>query len=154
MLGVGFALFVLNILWSRRRGAIAGDDPWSAPTLEWSTESPPLPYNFAVPPYVDDCYPRWNPVDASAHEDWDALSATLTKAHGHRRETIGTSTLDARPEEIVLIERPSILPLATALSMTGALVDNLYVSVAGAVLVLGALTAWLWPIPHEEEGEE
>jgi cytochrome c oxidase subunit 1 len=44
--------FVINLLLSARRGAVAGDNPWSATSLEWSTSSPPPPENFAVVPTV------------------------------------------------------------------------------------------------------
>src|SRR4029079_12728869 len=40
-LALAVLVFVANILWSRRYGAIAGDNPWSASTLEWATASPP-----------------------------------------------------------------------------------------------------------------
>ncbi len=43
----GVLVFVGNLLWSYFRGAIAGNDPWDAWTLEWSTSSPPPAYNFA-----------------------------------------------------------------------------------------------------------
>ncbi|SDV46166.1 cytochrome c oxidase subunit I [Chitinasiproducens palmae] len=56
---IGVLLFVVNVLWSRRHGAVAGDNPWDAPTLEWSTPSPPPPYNFAVVPIVASMYPLW-----------------------------------------------------------------------------------------------
>ena len=36
-----FAIFVVNIFWSLRDGKPAGDDPWDAWTLEWTTTSPP-----------------------------------------------------------------------------------------------------------------
>jgi cytochrome c oxidase subunit 1 len=38
--------FLWNVFVSLRNGAIAGDDPWEANTLEWATTSPPPPYNF------------------------------------------------------------------------------------------------------------
>ena len=38
--------FLWNVFVSLRGGAIAGDDPWEANTLEWATTSPPPPYNF------------------------------------------------------------------------------------------------------------
>src|SRR3954453_21664228 len=37
---------IWNVFSSLRGGAIAGDDPWEANTLEWATSSPPPPYNF------------------------------------------------------------------------------------------------------------
>jgi len=38
--------FLWNVFVSLRSGAVAGDDPWEANTLEWATSSPPPPYNF------------------------------------------------------------------------------------------------------------
>ena len=35
-----------NFFVSRKNGEIAGNDPWGAPTLEWSIPSPPPEYNF------------------------------------------------------------------------------------------------------------
>jgi hypothetical protein len=57
---VGTAIGFVNLLWSRRRGAIAGNDPWGAPTLEWSIPSPPPDYNFATVPVVTSRYPLWD----------------------------------------------------------------------------------------------
>ena len=38
--------FLFNVFLALRNGRLAGDDPWEANTLEWSTSSPPPPYNF------------------------------------------------------------------------------------------------------------
>ena len=46
--------------WSLRRGAPAGDDPWDAWTLEWSTTSPPPEYNFETLPEVRSRRPLWD----------------------------------------------------------------------------------------------
>ena len=43
----------LQLLSSRKSGEIAGNDPWGAPTLEWSIPSPPPEYNFADDPDRD-----------------------------------------------------------------------------------------------------
>jgi cytochrome c oxidase subunit 1 len=51
LIGIGILLFFVNALMSRRRGDLAGDDPWGANTLEWATTSPPPYYNFdKLPP--------------------------------------------------------------------------------------------------------
>jgi cytochrome c oxidase subunit 1 len=56
----GFLLFVGNMAWSLFRGRPAGDDPWDAWTLEWSTTSPPPSYNFEVIPTVRSRRPLWD----------------------------------------------------------------------------------------------
>ena len=56
----GVIFFVINILWSARKGKIAGDDPWDAWTLEWATTSPPPDYNFETLPEVKSRRPLWD----------------------------------------------------------------------------------------------
>jgi cytochrome c oxidase subunit I len=53
-------LFVVNLVRSYYKGKPAGNDPWDAWTLEWSTSSPPPDYNFAVPPVVRSRRPLWD----------------------------------------------------------------------------------------------
>jgi cytochrome c oxidase subunit 1 len=64
-LGVAFQIvailtFVWNLLSSGRRGPVAGNDPWDAWTLEWTTSSPPPEYNFAKIPVVRSRRPLWD----------------------------------------------------------------------------------------------
>jgi cytochrome c oxidase subunit 1 len=42
------------------KGKLAGNDPWDAWTLEWSTSSPPPEYNFASIPVVRSRRPLWD----------------------------------------------------------------------------------------------
>jgi cytochrome c oxidase subunit 1 len=56
----GGACFVWNLIRSYRRGAVAGNDPWDAWTLEWATSSPPAEYNFAKLPVVHSRRPLWD----------------------------------------------------------------------------------------------
>ena len=57
---VGTLVLVWNLFNSLRRGAIAGDDPWDAFTLEWTTASPPIPENFTTIPTVRGKRPLWD----------------------------------------------------------------------------------------------
>ena len=57
LLAVSVLLFVINALYSRRHGVIAGNDPWDGNTLEWATTSPPPPYNFERVPEVRSLMP-------------------------------------------------------------------------------------------------
>ena len=56
----GVLCWVVNFLWSYFKGKPAGDDPWDAWTLEWSTSSPPPDYNFAMIPVVRSRRPLWD----------------------------------------------------------------------------------------------
>ncbi len=58
--GAGILIFVGNLLWSSLKGKFAGNDPWDAWTLEWSTASPPPEYNFATLPTVNSRRPLWD----------------------------------------------------------------------------------------------
>jgi cytochrome c oxidase subunit 1 len=52
VLGVGFLIPLIYLLWSLRFGKVAGDNPWGAKGLEWITQSPPTTFNFDETPIV------------------------------------------------------------------------------------------------------
>jgi cytochrome c oxidase subunit I len=56
----GVLVFAANLVLSYFRGKKAGNDPWDAWTLEWSTSSPPPEYNYAVVPSVRSRRPLWD----------------------------------------------------------------------------------------------
>jgi cytochrome c oxidase subunit 1 len=56
----GILVFAANLVWSYFRGKRAGNDPWDAWTLEWSTSSPPPEYNYAQVPSVRSRRPLWD----------------------------------------------------------------------------------------------
>jgi cytochrome c oxidase subunit I len=53
-------VFLVNLAYSLRRGAVAGDNPWNAWTLEWATTSPPPEENFERVPPVRSRRPLWD----------------------------------------------------------------------------------------------
>jgi len=65
----GTSVFVGNLLWSYFKGKAAGNDPWDAWTLEWSTSSPPVEYNFAEIPVVKSRRPLWD-IKHPEDPDW------------------------------------------------------------------------------------
>jgi cytochrome c oxidase subunit I len=53
ILGVGYLMPLVYLLWSLRYGEVASDNPWNAAGLEWKTTSPPPTFNFDETPVVD-----------------------------------------------------------------------------------------------------
>jgi len=54
ILGIGYLLPLIYLVWSLRHGKIAGANPWKASGLEWETSSPPPVHNFDTPPQLPD----------------------------------------------------------------------------------------------------
>lgn len=52
VLGASVLPFLINAIWSWSQGPKAGDNPWRALSLEWTTSSPPAVENWAVLPVV------------------------------------------------------------------------------------------------------
>jgi cytochrome c oxidase subunit I len=52
ILGVGYVIPVIYLLWSLKHGPMAGPNPWNATGLEWQTSSPPITQNFEKTPVV------------------------------------------------------------------------------------------------------
>jgi len=67
--GVAVLIFAYNLISSLLKGTIAGNYPWDAWTLEWSTASPPPAYNFATDPVVHSRRPLWD-VKHPEDPDW------------------------------------------------------------------------------------
>ncbi len=137
---IGIAMFIGNALVSLRRGAHAGANPWDASGLEWSTSSPPPPYNFAVLPSVNSRDPLWS-ADASGPRPGYLL---------HRgREALGVSPMTGEPDVILKMPDDSWAPFVLGVAATAVFVALLLhsaTSTAFAALVCAAaLVAWLWP---------
>ena len=52
ILAVGYVIPLIYFIWSLRYGKPAGDNPWGAKGLEWTTQSPPTTFNFDQTPIV------------------------------------------------------------------------------------------------------
>jgi cytochrome c oxidase subunit 1/cytochrome c oxidase subunit I+III len=147
LLTAGLLLIVANLVVSYFRGAEAGSDPFGGDTLEWSTSSPPPPYNYAVIPTVTSPYPMWDErdreLDARRLERGEGVLPL-----GH--ETVATTVEDAEWDEVLSMPSHSIWPPVSALMLTGIftmlLLHHYWIAVGFGVLGGLALLAW-----HEKE---
>ncbi|WP_163970777.1 cytochrome c oxidase subunit I [Oceanobacillus halotolerans] len=55
----GVIVFLINAIYSWKKGEKAPADPWDGRTLEWATASPPAHYNFKQTPLVRGLDPLW-----------------------------------------------------------------------------------------------
>jgi hypothetical protein len=143
---VGVLMFFVNVSKSKKGGALAGKNPWDAPTLEWSVASPPPPYNFAVIPTVASRHPLW---EDRLGDDGTLSSLDRGMLLEKGRETLGTSALDAAPDMVLEMPEDSFAPvlLAAGLSIlfVGLLLKMWLTVGVGAAVAVMALLAWLWP---------
>ena len=64
ILGVGYLVPMIYLMWSLRYGPRAGSNPWGAVGLEWTISSPPPTENFLETPVVSwDAYEYPSPVE-------------------------------------------------------------------------------------------
>jgi len=52
VLGLGYLIPIIYLIWSLKNSPLAGPNPWGAKGLEWEIPSPPPTENFAVTPVV------------------------------------------------------------------------------------------------------
>ena len=144
MIALSMLLFVINVARSRVSGEHAGEDPWGAPTLEWSTHSPPPPFNFVALPVVASRVPLWaREADEPTH-----VSGLSTRT----REGLVTTVLDALPDVRYSYPAPTIWPFVAAITVVVWLYwSNITPSGMWYGLIPPAIAfiAWYWPTQKE-----
>jgi heme/copper-type cytochrome/quinol oxidase subunit 1 len=154
VLAVGILVFLVNVVKSLKAGALAGANPWDAPTLEWSVPSPPPPYNFSVIPTVASRHPLW---EARLGEEGVHSSIDRGMWLDEGKETVATTALDGEPDMIMEMPEDSFAPFCLALGLAvffvGLLTKMWGISAAGGVITILALLAWLWPRRELRERE-
>ncbi|MER9392621.1 MULTISPECIES: cytochrome c oxidase subunit I [unclassified Mesorhizobium] len=142
---LSFVLFTFNLVHGTLKGALAGNNPWDAGTLEWATSSPPPSYNFARIPIVTHVEPLWAerealPVATGLRVDVrELLISTVAEAHPDIREKSAT---------------PSIWPLLAAIAVGGTFVYSIFTPWAivwGAAPIAITLIGWFWPKDDPED---
>jgi cytochrome c oxidase subunit 1 len=136
---VGILLFIINVVRSYRAGELAGDNPWGAGTLEWSTSSPPPAGNFEFMPVVHARYPLWQPGGTPSH---------VTGLSTRHREVLLTSVTDAELDHRMWLPASSIWPFLSAVATTILFVGSIFTpwAVVWAMIPVAiATTFWFWP---------
>jgi cytochrome c oxidase subunit 1 len=147
VLSLGVLVFIVNVFSSRRSGARAGDNPWGADTLEWGVSSPPPSYNFFRLPVVQGREALW-----ARTEDAPVVEGLRSDCP----EVLVTRTLDAEPDNKIVLPEPTIWPLPMALAATATFISSIFTPWAlpgGMVLAGIALIGWGWPKRRDEECE-
>jgi heme/copper-type cytochrome/quinol oxidase subunit 1 len=156
MLVIATAIFVWNFFRSKAKGPVAVDNPWDAPTLEWSIPSPPPEYNFAEIPLVESRYPLW---------DLTHPERTSEIPHTHDGWSDQEKAADAKPVHIekerrtakelgIPMPNPTIKPMLVAASIIVMFSGLIFIHeqnkamaftlmFGGAAGLVGFLYAWL-----------
>jgi len=151
-IALSLLVFFYNVYKTRKEGQVAGNDPWDARTLEWTTTSPPPEYNFEEIPvvhalddfwhrkYVEDKEGRLVPVPSGAQDPGGDQAAHATEAHseGHG----------------IHMPSQSYMPLLAALGMPligwGLTFHQWWLAIVGGLVVLSGLYAWALEPATEE----
>jgi hypothetical protein len=131
-------MFLTNVVRSPRHGAIAGDNPWAASTLEWATTSPPPSYNFLYLPTVRGRDALWEQA---------VISPVITGIRTDIRQVLNTSILEAAPDHRYEMAGDSIYPLVLAIVVGGTFSAGIFTPWAfpvGALLTFLAFIPWFW----------
>jgi cytochrome c oxidase subunit 1 len=150
LLALGGVMLLYNVVHSRRWGAVAGNNPWNADSLEWATTSPPPVYNFLEIPIVEGRHALW---------DRSAEPPVVTGIKCDVREVLVTDVMDAEPTHKDEFPEPSIWPFLAAVATGGMFVGSIFTPwavVYGALPVFATLVGWFWPKKpaHEHVTEE
>lgn len=119
-------------------------NPWKAGTLEWAMPTPPPSYSFASIPHIS---------ERADNLPIDKLGAELAAGKGYLgfsrngwMETLGVDAISGEPNQIILLPRPTYLPLFTAITTGGVFVSlllKLYpVAVIFGLVTLGLFLLW------------
>jgi len=140
IIAMSVLVFLVNVIFTARRGEKVGHDPWDARTLEWSIPSPPPEYNFAVVPVVTSLDDYWH--HKYTEDDEGRLVKLPTGGAGEEEELIPAGF---DPHSIHM-PSPSYWPLIFAMALPimgyGFVFKNWYLLAVGVVIAFFGLNGW------------
>jgi cytochrome c oxidase subunit 1 len=144
VIAIGLLVFIYNFRTSKRRGEIAGMDPWDARTLEWAIPNPTPAHNFSVVPTVHTLDDFWH---QKYDEDEEGRPVRKEEADDH---VAHLGEIGNHPPVPVHLPNPSYFPVVMAAGLpligygiifhTSALGKALIV--VGVLISLVALIGW------------
>jgi cytochrome c oxidase subunit 1 len=147
-MAAGVLVFIVDAVRAARAGALAGNSPWGAGTLEWATSSPPPNSNFIAIPTVAGHEPVWqNPPD----------QPVVVGLRTDVRDVLVTHVLDAEPDHRIEFPAPSTWPLWTAVATTAMFIWSIFTPwgvVWGSIPMFITMTGWFWPKSPDEGGTQ
>ena len=152
IIAVSVLTYLVNVIYTTKRGPIASRDPWDARTLEWSTPSPPPEYNFLHTPIVTHRDEWWH--RKYTEDDEGRLVRLPAGAAVAMDEPADEPDADAHG---IHMPSPSYWPMVFALALPtlgyGFVFKNWWILAAGATLGLFAISALAIEPPTEPEPE-
>jgi cytochrome c oxidase subunit 1 len=138
ILAAGVLFFLINVVYTARKGKQAPLDPWDARTLEWLTTSPPKPHNFDRIPVV-------HHLDEYFHRKYEEDTATHTMKKVAEGEDLIRAEEEAADSDIHL-PSASYWPIVLAFGVGVLCMGVIYgvpIMVLGAAIVLFASYGWV-----------
>ncbi|MFN8016064.1 MAG: cytochrome c oxidase subunit I [Acidimicrobiia bacterium] len=142
LIALSVLVFVINLVWSKYKGKIAGADPWDGRTIEWSIPSPTPEYNFLEVPKIHSVDDFWH---QKYEEDADGRPM-LKEGVDLEKQPLRVTTKEAIEKYGVHLPSPSFWPFVVPLGMTigayGMVLHNYYTVAVGIVVTAGGLLGW------------
>lgn len=156
ILGAGFLVLLWDLLRPKGKLPYSERNPWKAGTLEWSMKIPDRMWGIRSIPLIKSRYPLWD--QPNFIQDVDNGHFYLPDAAEVMRETLVTSTLDAKPVQCLRVPGPTFITHLAALFSGGFFIFATYhwwvATTISGVLAIATIIYWLWTgsawIPEKE----
>jgi len=141
----GFLVLAWDCVRPKKHEPQVKRNTWNAGTLEWAARYGDT-WGMRSIPEVNSRYPLWDDPDFT--RKIDAGEGLLADAAEGRRETLVTSTLDAKPIQVLRVGTPTWLPMIAASGLGVVFIFMTFklwlITALGGVVFLGAVLTWLW----------
>ena len=157
ILAAGILVFLWDVVRPKKHQPLAERNPWNAGTLEWLAEMPDKPWGVRSIPEIDSRYPLWD--QPNFVRDVDEGRFYLPDAKELARETLITTSVDAKPIQCLRVPGPTFLTLYAAILTGGFFIFGTFhlwwLATLSGVAGLGVIIVWIWTgtavIPEKPE---